>query len=155
LPSAPPLTHHNGATGWPDPRTMGRSDPPRKRNFRLSIGGIYELPLHRVLGYSPVQSKRPVEIPIPRVTHRGVCPFRGLDMGVVRTTISTRDAASFQLTSDTTFEYSAFFVRLALISGFLNVLLDSHDAVSFAVSVQLVPSIKYVGRTRRRSSVVI
>ena len=61
----PQPTPHNGATGWPDPRKMSRSDLPRKMNTRISDSEVRGLIRSRVLWYVPVQAKRPFEFPIP------------------------------------------------------------------------------------------
>lgn len=53
------------ATCRPDPRKMGRSDPIRKMNFRLSDSQVRGLIRYRGLGYFVGQAKRPFIIPIP------------------------------------------------------------------------------------------
>ena len=60
----PQPTRHNGAPCWPDPRTMGRSDPPRKMNARILDSDGWGLIRSRGLWYVPVQTKRPFKIPI-------------------------------------------------------------------------------------------
>ncbi len=61
----PQPTPHNGATGWPDPRKMSRSDPTRKMNARMSDSEVRGLIRSGVLWYFPAQAKRPFIIPIP------------------------------------------------------------------------------------------
>ncbi len=39
----PQPTRNNEATGWPDPRKMGRSDPSRGIHSRISDGGVCRL----------------------------------------------------------------------------------------------------------------
>ena len=58
-------TPHKEATGRPDSRTMGRSDPTRKMNARILDSDGWGLTRSRGLWYVPVQAKRPFIIPIP------------------------------------------------------------------------------------------
>jgi len=63
LPISQP-TPYNGATCWPDPRKMSRSDPPREMNSRISDSDVWGLNPQRGLWYLLSNQKALLKFPI-------------------------------------------------------------------------------------------